>query len=203
MAFQPSSLSSLGDAGGSGATTSVDVSDGTGMFRVYSDQNVKLLSGYSGAGKIWSPGSSGYNDVIFNLASYSSANRENMNRVMGTTNVTRALQGSSAVAGAPPTVTSVPRAPAQIARPAAPVSPAYQPQKQPSTQAQPEGITSQVWFWPVVGVTALAVVGGVTYYFYTKSKQPAALNSVVEEETITEDLDDMEPSPIPSDEEFE
>lgn len=166
MSFQPSHLSSLGDASDS---EFVDVSDGTGMFRVFGTGNVQLLSGYAGVGTVWEPGQTSYNDVIFNLATFSTSNRDKMNRVMGASNVDRAIRESGQ--SPPPAAPPAPNAPAALPRPFTPGSgPIAGKASGASTDAP--GITQHPWFWPALGLTVV-VAGGAAYYWYSKKYQSA------------------------------
>lgn len=243
MSFQPSEFSPMGDSymeqlsswisGGSssysaGTSDSASVTDGAGTFLVSKNGNIQLVYAapgtYSGVGKVWTPTTSGYNDVLWNLVTYSSDNKTKIEKVLGSVTLTSALSKSSKAAGSSAAVSySKPAAPAapQVAKPFLPPSapsalpPGMAPSggslasKQPGASTTPPGITSQVWFWPVVALTATAVIGGGAYYFYTRSKKSSSSKLVesvssgaplVEAELVEPD-EVLTPSPVDEDEE--
>lgn len=185
----PGASSSTPTASAAPASTvgpSTTVSDGTGTFLLTSNGNIQLISAkpgtYPNVGQTWTPTSSGYNDIIWNLVMAYPDNRSKMEKVIGSVAVTRALGASSKGSGT--------AAASFVAKPAAPSLPAPSPSalphaptttpsggiggvatKAPGGSTEPTGITSQVWFWPVVALTATAVIGGGAYYFYTRSKK--------------------------------
>ena len=67
-AMNPSFYGSLGAASLPGTSEMVQVSDGTGNFMVYSDGAIEVISGYPNAGKVFKPGSAGYDQVVKNLS---------------------------------------------------------------------------------------------------------------------------------------
>lgn len=140
MPFVPSSFSFLGDAGGSGATSSyVDVYDvqGTGPFRVFSDGTVKLGT------RSWPPSDSKHDEVVANLSDVP-GNRDKMARVMGSDSIDYAVA----------------HRPAPSLLPAVLTGSSYIPAAGGSTP-----LTGRAWFWPVVILTSASAVGGAVYYF--------------------------------------
>lgn len=175
MPFQTSEFSSLGDAGGSGApVTALDVTDGAGIFRVFSNGNIQLTKGpYPNVGQTWTPTSKGYNDVVKNLISANPDNRPKMERVMGTTAVSKALAGSTPAAPKP-IVTSA--APQSTALPA-PVGSGSIANYKPGASTETTSITQEVWFWPAMAIVATGIVGGGIFAWYKwKEHQESAVS---------------------------
>lgn len=51
-----------------GTTRMVELSDGAGTFRVYSDGAIEVLSGYANAGRVFKPGDATYDQLVKNLS---------------------------------------------------------------------------------------------------------------------------------------
>lgn len=157
--------------------TTATVSDGKGSFMLFPNGNVQLYyavpGSYTNVGKTWTPGSAGYNDILWSLATAYPENRSKMEKAIGSVALTKALSSASGAVGSSASVVYAQKSsgvptPSFLPVPVAPSMPAPSVGSQPATGPAPSGITEQSWFWPVVGVASFVAVGLGSYFVYTR-----------------------------------